>query len=135
MLISQLEDSTAESRAKSAEISLKTSELLAWADKFLKAAGWERTGNKRQSAMFHTIYQRGQRMVSLSGWHAAGTKGTNRNYTNTKLIFSVGDNQPGGQGPRKLYTEEQLELDIIHGTVESAESFIQSVMAYVQALK
>lgn len=135
MRIDQLEDNTVDSRAKSKEITEKTSELLTWAHKYLTAAGWIRTVDDRRSAMFQKIYKRGQRHVVLSGWHGGGKPGTSRNYGNTKLLFSIGDNHPGNTGPIEPYPKEQVSLDIIDGTVESAENFLLLAKGYITALK
>lgn len=135
MRIDNLHDRTSEAQRISAELSEKTTALLAWAHKYLKAAGWVRTSDTRHSAMFEKVYQRGQREICLAGWHGTGAKGTCRNYGDLKLIFSIGDNHPGEKGPRSLYAQEQLKLDIINGTVEDAEKFMAAFKAYVQSLK
>jgi len=135
MRLDSLHDRTSEARRVSAELSDKTSELLTWAHKFLKAAGWERTHDGRRSAMFEKVYQRGQREICFSGWHGTGAKGTCRNYGDLKLIFSIGDNHPGEKGPRELYAKEQLSLDIVNGSVQDAEQFMLLFKGYIQALK
>lgn len=131
MQINQLEEFTPEARAKSAEITEKNSAFLARIHKFLVAGGWKRTNDSRQSAMFQKVYERGQRTICLSGWHGGGGR-TSRNYTNTKLVFSLSDNQHEGKGPRDLYPKERYSLDIINGTVSDAEAFLSTVEKYIQ---
>lgn len=135
MRIDQLHDRTQAARAESARLSVKTTELLTWAHKFLKAAGWERTCDSRQSAMFNKLYGRGQREVYFGGWHGTGAKGICRNFGDLKLIFDIGDNQPGGTGPRELYAKEQHRLDIVNGSVADAEKFMETFRNYVLSMK
>ncbi len=135
MRIDNLHDRTNAAWEASKKLSAQSAELLEWAHKFLKANGWQRTEDRRRSAMFEKVYQRGQREIVLCGWHGTGAPGTSRNYGNLKLIWSVGDNHPGEKGPRELYAKEQIKLDIIDGTVKDAEDFLLMVKGYIQALK
>jgi hypothetical protein len=131
MRIDNLHDRTPEARRVSAELSEKTADLLSWAHKFLKAAEWERTDDGRRSAMFEKVYQRGQREIYFTGWHGTGAKGTG----DLKLIFGIGDNQPNGTGPCELYAKELHSLDIVYGSVEDAEKFMEVFKHYVLSLK
>ena len=123
--ISELDKMYAEQK----QISDKTSDLLTLLHKFLLAAGWKRTDDRRMSAMFLKTYERDQRQIVISGWHGTGTG--IRNFGNLKLLFDVADNQPSGKGPREPYPKEYLRLDTIGGTIADAEAFYHAVKNYI----
>jgi hypothetical protein len=81
----------------------------------------------RQSAMYETQYVKGDRRITVAGWHGTG-KG-NRNYGDTKTIFSLFDNQKEGHAPVIELTGDALN----NITPESQMQFVVDVLVYVKA--
>jgi hypothetical protein len=80
-----------------------------------------------QSAMYETAYVKGDHRITVAGWHGTG-KG-NRNYGNTKTIFSLYDSKKEGYAP--VMEIGGPELNNI--TPESQMQFIVDILVYVKA--
>lgn len=130
--LTQLEESR--NTAAKQQFSDTTADFLKWLQAQLKSRGWTRTEAATRSAMYHWTFEKGERRITIDGWHGTGKRGTSRWYGDLKSVFSFYDNQADGRvWPKDGRMRMIFDFNCIDGTVAEHAEHLEAIRGYIRA--